>query len=72
MSEVADITPAHEPIGLAREMVERAPGCVAAVCVLVREDGSMWYDSCGHHRMEVLWALEKLRHQLMMGEKDAL
>jgi hypothetical protein len=47
MGEVADITPTHEPISLAREMVERAPGCAAGVCVLVRPDGSLWYDMAG-------------------------
>ena len=67
MAEIADITPDYEPIALAREMVKRAPGCVAAFCVLVREDGSLWRDTCGHRNLEVLWALEKTRYELLKG-----
>ncbi len=65
MSEVEDITPNHEPISLAREMVERAPGAAAGLCVLVREDGSVWYDMAGHQRADVLWALQRMIHTLM-------
>lgn len=54
---LADITPSHEPIGLAREMVKRAPGTIAAIGVLVGVDGTMWRASCGHKSKEVLWAL---------------
>lgn len=65
MSEVSDITPHHEPISLAREMVERAPGAAAGVCVLVKPDGSIWYDMAGHHRADVMWALQRMVHTLM-------
>ncbi len=64
-AEVIDITPADEPITLARAMIAEAPGCVVAVAVLVREDGSLWCDCCGHDKQGVLWALQKMIHELM-------
>ena len=64
-TEVADITPPHKPVALARDMVERAPGCTAGVCVLVREDGSLWRDMAGQHKKDVLWALQRMIHELM-------
>lgn len=69
-AEVLDITPTDEPIGLARDMVEAAPGCVAAACVLVRADGSLWSDCCGHQRHEILWALQKMIHALMEHDDE--
>lgn len=65
MGKVADITPRHEPIGLAREMVNRAPGTKAALAVLVREDGSLWYDMAGHERAYIMWALQRMVNELM-------
>ncbi len=65
MAEISDITPDHEPIALAKEMVERAPGCKAAVCVLVKADGKLWYDMSGHERAYIMWALQRLTHILM-------
>ncbi len=65
---VADITPANEPISLAKGMVERAPGAVAALAVLVKEDGTMWYDCCGHQRMHILWALQRMLFTIMEDE----
>lgn len=65
MSAVTDITPLHEPIALAREMVERAPDATAAVCILVKSDGSLWYDMSGHRRVDVMWALQRMIHVLM-------
>lgn len=64
-AEVSDITPPDEPIALARDMVAEAPGCIAAVCALVRADGTLWMDCCGHERHEILWALQKMIHILM-------
>ena len=65
MTNLADITPKHEPIALAREMVERAPDCTACVCVLVRKNGSIWYDMAGRQRRDILWALQRMIHRLM-------
>ena len=65
MTDFADITPKHEPIAVAREMVERAPGCTACLCVLVCEDDSLWYKMAGHQRKDILWALQRMIHQLM-------
>jgi len=68
MSDVVDISPPHEPISLAREMVDEAPGTKAAVAILVREDGSIWYRSCGHECAYVMWALQSMIHELMENE----
>ena len=68
MSNVVDITNPVEPIALAREMVERAIGCKAAIAVLVRDDGSLWYDCSGHEQAYILWALEKIKHDLLSDE----
>ncbi len=65
MATIDDITPDHEPISVARDMVERAPGTKAALAVLVREDGSMWYETAGHEQAYVLWALQHMIHKLM-------
>lgn len=65
---IADITPAHEPVCVAREMVARAPEAKAAAAVLVRKDGSIWYDMTGHERASVLWALQKMIHELMNAD----
>lgn len=70
-NNIADITPAHEPIAVAREMVVRAPGCTAGVCILVKPDGTLWYDMAGSQRCEVLWALNRLSHVLMIAADEA-
>ena len=64
-AEIVDISPPSEPIAIARNMVQRAPGCVAAVCVLVRVDGTLWQDCCGHQKQSVLWALQRMIFELM-------
>ena len=67
---ITDITPGHEPISLAREMVKRAPGTRAALAVLVRQDGTMWYDMSGHDRAYLMWALQRMVHDLMNPPKN--
>ena len=69
-SNVIDITNPMEPIALAREMVERAPGCKAAFAVLVREDGSIWYDCCGHSKGEIVWSMEKMKLQILTSNAE--
>ena len=64
-AEVADISPTYEPISLAREMVKGAPDAVAAVGILITEDGAMWKAACGHKKETVLWALTSSIHDLM-------
>ena len=70
--QVADITPLHEPIALVKDMMREATGspCSAAVGVLVKEGGLLWYDSAGHSKATVLWALQKMIHELMTAEDD--
>ncbi len=70
MAEIADITPAHEPIAVARDMVKRAPGCAAAVSILVKSDGTLWCDMAGHQRKDILWALQHMIHRLMSGREE--
>lgn len=70
MSNVVDITSPAEPISLARDMVERAPGCKAAIAVLVLADGTIWSDCNGHARMEILWALEKMKMQILANDDE--
>jgi hypothetical protein len=70
-NDVADITPAHDPIAVARDMVERAPGCRAGVCVLVKADGNIWYDCAGRRSADVLWALNCMIHQIMTAGDGA-
>ena len=69
-AEIVDISPPSEPISIARDMVQRAPGCTAAVCVLVREDGTLWSDCCGHQRKDVLWALQRMILDLMADDSE--
>ena len=68
MAEIADIIRPHEPITIAREMVKRAPGTKAALAVLVKNDGSLWYDMAGHERAYLMWALQRMVHALMTDE----
>ncbi len=70
MGKVIDITDPTEPLSLAREMVERAPGCKAALAVLVRDDGTIWYDCSGQSRMEIVWALSKMKLQVLTDNAE--
>ena len=67
MSEISDITPEHNPIGIIRialkECKERE--CVTAFVLLVRKDGSIWHDGCSNTRENMLWALEREKQRLM-------
>ena len=64
---IDDITPVHEPISLLRQALARAEDHPQQACVVVLVDADeyMWSDICGHERMAVLWALEKMKAQLM-------
>ena len=64
---VIDITPSRDPISLAREMERKAPKAKAGLAVLIDEDGLVWYDMAGCKNREVLWALQKMIHELMEG-----
>ena len=64
-NNIVDITPEHAPAALAKAMLRRAPGAAAGCVVLVKEDGSIWYDMAGHKRIHVLWALQRMIHLLM-------
>ena len=72
----ADITPAHVPVGLARDVlaqVERVGKRARALAVVFyyeTEDGepALHYESCGHEKRDVLWALENLKKKLLEEE----
>ncbi len=68
--EIADITPEHEPIALARKMVTEAVGARAGVAILISEDGSLWYQMAGHERAYIMWALQRMVHLLMDTEPE--
>ena len=65
-SQVTDITPSHNPVWLAREMVHRAPEAKAGIAILLN-DGELWYDMAGFKRQDILWALQRMIHELMEG-----
>ena len=66
MDNVVDITPKHDPMGLAKEMVSRAPDAKVGIAVLIKKDGEMWFDCCGNDAAYVVYALERMKHQIMM------
>lgn len=65
--EVTDITPLHDPVSLARVMGRKAQTgeFTAGFYILVRPDGTMDFDGCADQRMELVWALEKLKLMLL-------
>ena len=72
MSDIADITPDHEPIALAREMATEAIGARAGVAILISKDGSLWYRMAGRERAYIMWALQRMIHMLMETEPEPL
>ena len=64
--QVTDITPSHNPVWLAREMLHRAPEAKAGIAILLN-DGELWYDMAGFQRRDILWALQRMIHELMEG-----
>ena len=68
--DIADITPDHEPIALARKMAVEAIGARAGVAILISEDGSLWYRMAGRERAYIMWALQRMVHQLMETEPE--
>ena len=48
---------------------QETDGCVgdwiAVFVAIVRKEGTMWFESCGHSRESVLWALVLSRIELM-------
>ncbi len=55
---VSDITPDYDPVSLLRDVVKKIEkGDTRAMhIVLVSKDGVIWRRSCGHAKMEVMWA----------------
>ena len=69
-NDVADITPDHEPIALARKMAAEAIGARAGIVILIGEDGELWYRMAGRERAYIMWALQRMVHQLMETEPE--
>ncbi len=73
-----DITPPHAPISLARDVVSEleAKGeqvrALSMAYVWVDDDGKehLKFDSCGHAKQQVLWALEYMRLELFGVEPN--
>ena len=69
----ADITPDHVPVGLARDILDRVENegsrarALAVVFLYTTKEGepALFYESCGHEKRDVLWALENLKKQLL-------
>ena len=38
--------------------------------MLVREDGTLWFEIAGHERAYLMWALQRMVHDLMNPPKD--
>lgn len=66
-----DITPGYHPVALLRQALEQAEDAQACVVVIVSKDGTLWFDSCGHERQAVNWALDVMHDRLMrsVGEE---
>jgi S-ribosylhomocysteine lyase LuxS involved in autoinducer biosynthesis len=64
MAVIIDITPHHEPVSLARDMVDRAPGCSAGFYMLLDGD-ELVYDGCGMTKKDILWALERTKLRIL-------
>ena len=64
---VADITPEHNPLSLARDMIKLAedPECVAGFYMVSFDDGSMRSDGCCYKKKDLLWAIEKLKMRVL-------
>lgn len=71
-NDVADITPEHEPIALARKMAAEAIGARAGVAILIGKDGELWYRMAGRERAYVMWALQRMIHMLMETEPELM
>lgn len=67
-AKIHDITPPHEPISVARNMIERAPAATAGIAVLIDPDGLIWWEMAGHAKKDILWALVKMQQELMESE----
>ena len=73
MNEVAHITPLHYPETLARQTLDKVVDAddraraLAVVFLYHDEKGEtcLYYESCGHEKRDVLWALENLKKKLL-------
>ena len=57
----------HDPVGLLEDGLEQAHArkAAAAVVVLVDGEGKLWFDCAGYHKKDVLWALERMKLELL-------
>ncbi len=63
-----NIIPGEYPEAMLEEIKKRIVGAQAIFVVIVKEEGMLWYDSCGHEKRDVLWALECAKIKLMAEE----
>lgn len=67
--EIADITPDHSAVSLARSMLKEAPKATGGFYVLFNGD-AIDYDMAGAQRMSFLWALAHMQKRLLEGDLD--
>jgi hypothetical protein len=70
MTEVHDITPLHNPVSLARQMVKDAEdeGSIAGFYILLNTDDSLTYQGAGVTSKDLLWALERMKGLVLNGD----
>jgi len=65
---ITDISPVHKPIALIREaerVIQEDGDITAAFVLMIREDDSVWFDGAADKRKDLLWAMERLKFELM-------
>ena len=43
---------------------------IAGLYITLHEDGDLTYNSNARHRKDLLWCIEKIKHELMQGYRD--
>jgi len=67
-SSIKDITPEHHPVAMLRDSMPKAEQAVAGFVVLLDKDDTLYWESCGGTKKDLLWAIEQMRVRLMTDE----
>lgn len=65
---VIDITPAHKPLALIREMEQTIlddPTVCTAFVILMDEEGAMIYRGATQRKADLIWALERMKQKIL-------
>ncbi len=70
MSEVTRFK--HDPRSLLEGLASRWPGETlrAAVVIVTDAEGRLIWDGAGYSKMELVWAMEKFKHEILFGGSD--